>query len=426
MIDRYALSPLKDIWSLQRTYEIWLEIEIAVLEAMEELGQIPRATAAKVRKTVTVDQRRIAEIEKTIGHDLLAFIRSIEEQAGKEGRYIHYGLTSSDVKDTALSIQIRDSIAIILEKTKGLQEIFTKKALQYKDQLIAGRTHGIHAEPTTLGLKFLLWREEIKRNIKRLEQAEQVITIGIFSGPVGTYSLLDREVEEIVCRRLKLNQAPVTSQIIQRDRHSEVMAAITISGTTLEKIATEIRHLSRTEINEMEEPTPEGSSSMPHKRNPIISERICGLARVLRGNLQAALENNILWHERDISHSSVERIIFPDSLALLDYMLAKMIGLIENLVVRPAQMRANLEMTRGAIFSHLLLLKLVDSGMARHSAYRIIARASESAAARQLPLIKVLQEEEEIATLLTGESISTAQLLDDIRQMSRRIIEEAT
>ncbi len=425
MIDRYALSPLKDIWSPQRTYEIWLKIEITVLQALEEVGQIPVGTAEKIRKTVTVDQRRIAEIERTIGHDLLAFIRSIEEQAGKEGRYIHHGLTSSDVKDTALSIQIRDSIAILLGKTKRLQELLAEKARQYQDQLIVGRTHGMHAEPTTLGLKFLLWHEEIRRNSNRLEQAQQVITIGIFSGPVGTYSLLDRKVEEIVCQRLGLNQASVTSQIIQRDRHSEVMAAITISGTTLEKIATEIRHLSRTEINEVEEPTPEGSSSMPHKHNPIVSERICGLSRILRGNLQAALENNALWHERDMSHSSVERIIFPDSLVLLDYMLAKMSGLIENLVIHPPQMRANLEMTRGAIFSHLLLLKLVDSGMARHRAHRIIARASESAAARQLPLIEILQEEEEIATLLAGESISTAQMLADICQTSRRIIKEA-
>lgn len=420
MIERYALAPMQALWTLQAQYERWLEVELAALTALEEHGSVPAGTLKAVKKTARVDPERIQEIEQEIGHDLLAFIRSLEAQTGKAGRFIHHGLTSSDVKDTALSLQIRDALTLILKETTGFTTELRNRARQYQDLVMVGRTHGMHAEPTTLGLKFFLWAEEMGRNIGRLEHAKETISVGKLSGPVGTYSQIAREVETHACRALDLQPARVSSQILQRDRHAEVLAAIAITGATLEKIAFEIRHLSRTEIAELEEPHPEGSSSMPHKRNPITSERICGLARLLRGYLQAGLENVALWHERDMSHSSVERVILPNSFILLHYMLVKMTEVIVGLVVHEEKIQQNLERSRGTICSQLLLTTLVEQGLSRKQAHERIKAASEKAQEEDGDLLSLLRQDLELSERLTG--ISEEAYLETLRKMSREII----
>ena len=422
MIDRYSLPPMKEMWTLESQYERWLEVELAALSAMEELGEVPHGTYADVHDKVHVDVDRIAAIEGEIRHDLLAFIRSIEEQAGDVGRFIHRGLTSSDVKDTALSLQMRNGLDIILDEGSDLQVVLLRKAREYQDLVIVGRTHGMHAEPTTLGLKFLLWKSELDRDIERLKLARERISVGKFSGPVGTYTQVSPQVEKIACERLGLRPARVANQVLQRDRHAEVLAAIAITGASLEKIALEIRQLSRTEVAEVEEPTPEGSSSMPHKRNPITSERICGLARVLRANLQAALENIALWHERDMSHSSVERLIIPDSFTLLHYMLVKMRAIIGDLIVHKDVIARNLGLTHGAIYSQAILIALVEHGMARNEAHEAIKTASTDAFAQGRSLIDLLREDEKIASLLASAKIDEREILDRVRATSRRLI----
>ncbi len=422
MIDRYSLSPMKELWTLESQYEHWLEVELAALSAMEELGEVPHGTYANVHDKVHVDVDRIAAIEGEIHHDLLAFIRSLEQQAGNVGRFIHRGLTSSDVKDTALSLQMRAGLDLILDEASALRTELLRKAHEYQDLIVVGRTHGMHAEPTTLGLKFLLWKTEIDRDIERLQQARETISVGKLSGPVGTYTQVSPQVEEIACAKLGLRPAHVANQVLQRDRHAEVLAAMAITGGTLEKIALEIRHLSRTEVGEVEEPTPEGSSSMPHKRNPITSERICGLARVLRANLQAALENIALWHERDMSHSSVERVIIPDSFTLLHYMLVKIRGIITGLVVHEDVIARNLELTHGAIYSQAILIALVEQGMPRNEAHEAIKTASTDAFAQGRSLIDLLREDEKIAQLLASAKIDEREILDRVRATSRRLI----
>jgi adenylosuccinate lyase len=422
MIERYALSPMKELWKEEAQYERWLEVELACLAAMEEKGEVPAGTHAAVEKTVRVDLERIEAIEGEIKHDLLAFLRSLEEQAGKPGRFLHRGLTSSDVKDTALSLAMRDGLLILLEAANELGDALLERAHAHQDLVIVGRTHGMHAEPTTLGLKFFLWHEEIGRDIARLARAKETLSVGKLSGPVGTYSQVSPEVEQIACRALGLEPARVANQVLQRDRHAEGMAAIAITGATLEKIALEIRHLSRTEIGEVEEPSPEGSSSMPHKQNPIRSERICGLARLLRANLQAALENVALWHERDMSHSSVERIILPESFLVLHYMLVTARDLVAHLVVHPERITQNLALTQGAIHSQALLLALVEQGMARAEAHERVKAASERARAEGVPLLKFLKEDPKVARLLHGVTPDEEGLLERLRATSRRII----
>ena len=426
MIDRYSLLPMKELWTLESQYKRWLEVELAALSAMEEQEEIPPGTYDGVRDKAFVDAGRIATIEADIRHDLLAFIRSLEEQAGDAGRFIHRGLTSSDVKDTALSLQMRNGLDIILDEASDMQLVLLHKAGEYQDLVVVGRTHGMHAEPTTLGLKFLLWKTELDRDIERLKLACERISVGKFSGPVGTYTQVSPQVEEIACAKLGLRPARVANQVLQRDRHAEVLAAIAITGASLEKIALEIRHLSRTEVGEVEEPVPEGSSSMPHKRNPITSERICGLARILRGNLQAALENVALWHERDMSHSSVERVIIPDSFTLLHYMLVKMRAIITDLVVHADVIARNLELTHGAIYSQAILTALVEHGMARNEAHEVIKAASIESFAQGRPLIDLLREDEKIATLLAAAKIDEGEILDRVRATSRRLIERET
>ena len=425
MIKRYSLSPMKELWSLQAQYDRWLQVELASLHAMEKLGEVPEGTFAVVKKTIRVDLPRIREIEGEIRHDLLAFIHTLEEQAGEAGRFIHQGLTSSDVKDTALSLQMRDGLDLIVHEAERLRTLLFEKARQYQDLVIIGRTHGMHAEPTTLGLKFLLWHEEIGRDLSRLVQARESICVGKLSGPVGTYSCVTPAVEEITCEKLGLRPARSANQVLQRDRHAEVLAAIAIAGASLEKIALEIRLLSRTEVGEVEEPRPEGSSSMPHKRNPITSERICGLARILRGNLQAGLENIALWHERDMSHSSVERVIIPDSFLLIHYMLVKVRGIIEGLVVHEERIAKNLSLTRGAIYSQILLIELIEHGMARSTAHEAIKAAAQRALEADSSLVSVLRDDPQVARYLKGEGIDEGALLERVRVTSRRLIDRA-
>ena len=427
MIDRYSLSPMKELWTLESQYEHWLKVELAALSAMEETDEVPTGTYDVVRDRVHVDLERIATIEAEMRHDLLAFIRSIEEQVGDVGRFVHRGLTSSDVKDTALSLQMRSGLDLILDEAAGLRAELLRKAREYQNLVIVGRTHGMHAEPTTLGLKFLLWMSELDRNTDRLRLAREAISVGKLSGPVGTYTQVSPKVEEIACDKLGLRPARVANQVLQRDRHAEVLAAIAITGATLEKIALEIRHLSRTEVGELEEPVPEGSSSMPHKRNPITSERVCGLARILRANLQAALENVALWHERDMSHSSVERVIIPDSFTLLHYMLVKMSAIISGLVVHEDAIARNLELTHGAIYSQAILIALVEQGMARNEAHEAIKAASMGAFEQRRPLIDLLLEDTKVASLLAAAKVDEGEVLNRVRATSRRLIErEAT
>ena len=418
---------MKELWTLESQYEHWLKVELAAFSAMEEQDEVPEGTYAAVRDKVYVDLERIATIEAEIHHDLLAFVRSLEEQAGDVGRFIHRGLTSSDVKDTALSLQMRSGLDLILDEAAGLRAELLRKAREYQNLVIVGRTHGMHAEPTTLGLKFLLWMSELDRNTDRLRLAREAISVGKLSGPVGTYTQVSPKVEEIACAKLGLRPARVANQVLQRDRHAEVLAAIAITGATLEKIALEIRHLSRTEVGELEEPVPEGSSSMPHKRNPITSERVCGLARILRANLQAALENVALWHERDMSHSSVERVIIPDSFTLLHYMLVKMSAIISGLVVHEDAIARNLELTHGAIHSQAILIALVEQGMARNEAHEAIKAASMGAFEQRRPLIDLLLEDTKVASLLAAAKVDEGEVLNRVRATSRRLIErEAT
>ncbi|OGU96284.1 MAG: adenylosuccinate lyase [Ignavibacteria bacterium RIFOXYB2_FULL_36_7] len=375
MIERYTLPEMGAVWEDEFKYKTWLKIEILACEARCVMGEIPKEDVDIIKKKASFDIKKILEIEETTKHDVIAFLTNVAEYVGPESRHIHYGMTSSDILDTTLSFQMKTAGEYLLKRLLNLKDALKKRALEHKYTVCAGRSHGIHAEPTTMGLKFALWYEETKRNINRLEKAIDTISVGQISGAVGTFDHLSPKVEEYVCEKLGLKPAPVSTQVIQRDRHAEFLTTLSIIGATLEKIAIEIRHLQRTEVLEAEEffsKGQKGSSSMPHKRNPIVSERIAGLARILRGNAIASIENVALWHERDISHSSVERIIVPDSCIALDYMLDLMIKLITNLIVYPENMKKNLEITRGLIMSQAVLLKLVDKEITREEAYKIV------------------------------------------------------
>ena len=375
MIERYTLPAMGAIWEDQFKFNTWLQIEILACEARAGMGDIPQEDLKLIKQNAKYDIKRVLEIEETTKHDVIAFLTNVAEHLGPESRHIHYGMTSSDIVDTALSVQMKTAGELLLNRLHELKSELKTRALEHKYTVCVGRSHGIHAEPTTMGLKFALWYEEIKRNVTRLQNAIHTISVGQISGAVGTFEHLSPKVEEYVCNKLGLSPAPISTQVIQRDRHAEFITTLAIIGATLEKIATEIRHLQRTEVQEAEEyfsKGQKGSSAMPHKRNPIISERVTGLARILRGNSVAALENITLWHERDISHSSVERVIIPDSCIALDYMLDLMTKLIKNLVIYPENMITNLNLTRGLIFSQAVLLKLVNKGVIREEAYRIV------------------------------------------------------
>lgn len=375
MIDRYTRKEMGAIWKDEFKYKTWLDIEISACEARAAMGDIPKEDVEVIKNKASFDVKRVLEIEETTQHDVIAFLTNVAEYVGPESRHIHYGMTSSDILDTTLSYQMKKAGEILLEDLGLLKNALKKRAIEHKNTICIGRTHGIHAEPTTMGLKFAQWYEETKRNIKRLENSVETISVGQVSGAVGTFEHLSPKVEEFVCEKMGLKSEPVSTQVIQRDRHAEYVATLAVIGATLEKIATEIRHLQKTEVLEAEEffsKGQKGSSAMPHKRNPITCERIAGLARVLRGNAVAALENVSLWHERDITHSSVERVIIPDSCIILDYILDKTVKLIENLLVYPENMIRNLNLTRGLFFSQTVLLRLTEKGITREEAYKIV------------------------------------------------------
>jgi adenylosuccinate lyase len=379
MIDRYTRKEMRAVWTDENRLKTWLDVELAAMKALEEQGTIPAGTADGIRKKAMIKTGRMLEIEEQTHHDVVAFTQMITEQLGEEGRWLHYGLTSSDVGDTALCILIRDAMVIIIKDFNCLAETVKAQAYKYKSQLMVGRTHGVHAEPTTFGFKLAIWYAEIRRNITRLEKAKENISVGKFSGPVGTFAHLGPDIEKRACELLKLEPAPISSQIIQRDRHSEVMTVLAICAGSLEKFATEIRHLQRTEVREAEEPFvkgQKGSSSMPHKRNPVKCENVCGLARLIRSYAIAALENMPLWHERDISHSSSERVILPDAFILLNFISNRFDKIMENLIVYPEAMETNLNKMKGLVYSGTVLLHLVEAGLSREEAYKIVQRNS--------------------------------------------------
>jgi len=384
VIDRYTTPEMAQLWAPQTKFAVWLEIELLACEAQAALGRVPAAVAARLRRTAKVGSpARIDEIERTqTQHDVVAFLRSVAEETGPDARYLHLGLGSSDVVDTALAVLMVRAADLLLAELRAVTGPLADLADAHRHTLMAGRTHGMHAEPTTFGLKAALWLEELRRDAERLERARAAIAVGKISGEVGTYAHLDPAVEAHVCRALGLTPVRIASQILQRDRHAEFLAALAITGGTLEKIATEIRTLARTEIGEVEEPVQPGqtgSSAMPHKRNPILCERITGLARVLRGYAQMGLEDQALWGERDISHSSVERVAVPGATALLHYMLRTLAVVVGGLRVHPDRMRANLDRSGGLVFSHRVLLALLDRGLSRDEAYRVVAAAATAA-----------------------------------------------
>lgn len=377
MIGRYTRPEMGKIWTEENEFQTMLDIEICACEAMAELGQIPKEAVAVIQKKATFSVPRIREIEKETNHDIIAFLSAVAENVGDEAKYIHMGLTSSDVKDTALGVMMKQAATLLIEDLEKLHEVLKRRAKEHKYTAMMGRTHGIHAEPTTLGLKFALWMDETERNIERMKQAREAVSIGKISGAVGTYANIDPFIEEYVCKKMGIKAARLATQVIQRDRHAQLLTTIAVIGSSLDKFATELRNLQRTDIREVEEyfaPGQKGSSAMPHKRNPITCERVAGLARVLRGNAVAAMENVALWHERDITHSSVERVILPDSTILLDYMLGKITNIIDKLLVYPDAMKQNLNKTGGLIYSGRLLLAIVDKGVMRDTAYRWVQR----------------------------------------------------
>ncbi len=410
MIDRYQRPIMKDLWSLENQYRSWLKVELAVCQAQGELGIIPAEVAAKIEAKAHIDPERIAAIEEEVRHDVIAFVTSIEEQVGEPARFFHYGLTSSDVLDSALAVRLLEALDIILADLDELLATFKMRAAEFKNTLIIGRSHGIHAEPTTFGLKLAIFYDEFKRHQTRLLAARKTIAVGQCSGPVGNFSApgISPEVEARAMAKLGLAPAPASSQIVQRDRHGEYFGALALLATSMEKVAVEIRHLGRTELGEVEEAFgrgQKGSSAMPHKKNPIGSENISGLARVVRASAVAAWENVPLWHERDISHSSVERIIAPDATSLVDYMLNRLNSLVKNMVVNPEKMMRNLKLTGGLYNSQQLMLLLVDSGLARVEAYGLIQRNALKAHQEGLDFKGLLLEDKDITKHLSPEAI---------------------
>jgi adenylosuccinate lyase len=377
MIARYTHPEMGGLWSDEHRYQTWLRVEIAAAEAMAEAGLIPGTAATAIRERGAFDVARIDEIEAVTKHDIIAFTTAVAEHVGPEARWLHFGLTSSDVLDTALALQLQDACDLTLKRMSALRAAVKNRALEHRQTPMIGRTHGVHAEPTTLGLKLAIWYAELGRDIVRIERARDMISVGKISGAVGTYAHLEPAIEARVCEKLGLRASPVSSQVIQRDRHADVMSALAITAATLEKCALEVRGLQKTEIGEIEEPFDrgqKGSSAMPHKRNPIGCEQIVGLARVIRGNLGAAIENIALWHERDISHSSVERIILPDSFIALDHMLRRFTRIAADMVVYPDRMMRNLELSRGVVFSGSVLLALASLGVSREQSYEWVQR----------------------------------------------------
>ncbi len=421
MIDRYTLPKMREIWSEEHKFGTWLQVEIAACEAWGKLGEIPNTALRKIKSKANFSIKRINEIEKTVDHDVIAFLTSVAEKVGPDSRFIHMGMTSSDVVDTSLSLIMRDAADVILKDIDEFIKVLKKMARKYMGVVMMGRSHGVHAEPMTLGLKFALWMKEMERNKERMLAARKTINIGKISGAVGTYSNIDPRVEEIACKKLGLTPDPISTQIIQRDRHAEFATTLAIVAATLEKIALEIRGLQKTEIGEVEEPFKKGqkgSSAMPHKKNPITCERVCGLARIVRANAMVALENVALWHERDISHSSTERISVPDSTILVDYMLQKMIYVIDNLVVLPEKMKQNIEKSQGLTFSQRLLITLINKKLTREQAYSIVQAAAMKARTSGKHLKELILNDKKARQYLSAAEIEN---IFDIRYYLRNV-----
>jgi len=409
MIERYSRPQMKRIWSEEHKFDQWLKVEIAVCEAWAELGEIPRKDIVRIRKA-SYDLNRIAGFLKVTHHDMTAFLNSVAESLGAESRFVHLGLTSSDVMDTALGLQLTQSADILAKDIADLIAVLDGKAIEHKYTLMMGRTHGVHAEPITFGLKMALWSEEMKRNAQRLSEATKAVSVGKISGAVGTYATVPPQVEKIACTRLGLALAPISNQIIQRDRHAQFLTTLAIIAGSLEKFATEIRGLQRTEVREVEEPFEAGqtgSSAMPHKRNPELCERVCGLARLIRGYALTSLENIALWHERDISHSSTERIILPDSCLALDYMLSVFASIMRGLNVYPENMKRNIELTQGIIFSQRVLLALISKGLPREKAYRIVQDSAMEAWEKKQSFLSLLEADKRIAARLDKKELNS-------------------
>ena len=421
MIARYTRPEMGKIWSDENRFRTWLKVEILVCEAQTELGEIPKEVLAKIKERAHFEAARIPEIEETVKHDVIAFLTNVAEYVGPESRYIHLGMTSSDLLDTSLACLMREAGQILFEDLTRLRQVLGKRALEFKNTVCIGRSHGVHAEPTTFGLKLALWYDEIGRGIKRLEKAIETISVGKISGAVGTFAHINPWVEEYVCEKLNLTPAPVSTQIVQRDRHAEYLTTLSLIASSLEKFATEIRNLQRTEILEAEESFTKGqkgSSAMPHKRNPVTCERIAGLARVIRANALAALENVPLWHERDITHSSVERIVIPDSTIALDYMLNQFTKIIENLEVYPQNMIRNLEKTKGLVFSQALLLALTKKGLTREESYQLIQNRAMEIWNSEGDFKTAILSEPKICDLLTHEEIENCfELRNNLRNV---------
>jgi adenylosuccinate lyase len=403
MIERYSRPAMKKVWSDENKFDKWLQVEIAVCEAWAELGTIPGEEIPKIKKA-RFSMKRFDEILKVTHHDVTAFLGSVAESLGEESRFVHLGLTSSDVMDTALSLQLLDATDILEKDVAGLVEALREKAIEHKRTLMMGRTHGVHAEPVTFGLKMALWTEEMNRNAHRLAEAKKAVGVGKISGAVGTYATVPPEVEEKACARMGLSPAPVSSQIIQRDRHAQFVTTLAIMASSLEKFATEIRGLQKTETLEAEEPFEKGqtgSSAMPHKRNPELCERVCGLARLVRGHALTSMENIALWHERDISHSSNERITLPDSCLVLDYILSIFTNVMKGLQVYPERMRENVELTKGLVFSQRVLLALIDKCLTRQQAYELVQRNAMRAWKDRTDFLQLLKGDSDVLAALT-------------------------
>jgi adenylosuccinate lyase len=407
MIERYSRPEMKKVWSDENKYARWLDVEIAVCDAWAETGVIPRQAIPKI-KLAKCNLKRMEEILKETRHDMTAFLGSVAESIGEESRYIHLGLTSSDVMDTATSLQLVEASNILIQDVKDLTAILAQRAIEHKYTLMIGRTHGVHAEPISFGLKLALWVEEMRRNLHRLAEAKKIVSVGKISGAVGTYATVTPEVEQKACRKLGLDPAPISNQVLQRDRHAQFVTTLAIMAGSLEKFATEIRALQKTEVHEVEEPFAAGqtgSSSMPHKRNPELSERVCGLARLVRGYALTSMENIALWHERDISHSSNERIILPDSCLTMDYILVLFASVMRRLQVFPHRMKKNLDLTRGLVFSQRIMLALIDKGLSRQKAYEIVQKNTAKAWKGNRSFLTLIKADAEVSGALSREEL---------------------
>jgi adenylosuccinate lyase len=426
MISRYTNPEMGRIWSDQRKYETWLQVELAAVDAMAHAGIVPEEAAREIRARAAFGIERIEEIEQVTQHDVIAFTTAVAERVGPSARWLHFGLTSSDVIDTAQALQMREACDVILKDLSRLMEAVRMRAEEHRRTPMIGRTHGVHAEPMTFGLKLALWHAELARDVARIERAREVISVGKLSGAVGTFAHLPPSIEADVCRALGLQPAPVASQVIQRDRHAELLSALAITGSTLEKCALEIRGLQKTEIGEVEEPFAKGqkgSSAMPHKRNPIGCEQIVGLARLLRANAGAAFENNALWHERDISHSSVERVIVPDSFIVLDHMIRRFTRIVSGMVVYPQRMKENLERSRGVVFSGTVLLELARRGISREQSYEWVQRNAMRAFHQNRDFKDLLLADADVTRVLSRADIERAFDLDEQLKHVDRIFE---